>query len=69
MLLTVVKVPSGTASPLALRTRIFKHVVRIEPEGLVRLRGDAEGASEQVEVVDVGRAEIGLQRAEHVGDA
>ena len=28
------------------------------------LRGDAEGAAEHVEVVDVGRAEIGAHRAE-----
>ena len=33
-----------------------------------RLRGDAEGSAEQVEVVDVGRADIDLQRVEHVLD-
>ena len=60
---TVVNEPSGTVSPLALRTRMLQHVLGVEPDGASRLRGDAEGAAEQVEVVDVGGAEIDLQRA------
>src|SRR4029077_4276250 len=39
----------------------------IEPVGILRLRRHPEGASQQIEVVDIGGAEIGLQRAEHVG--
>ena len=34
-------------------------------ERRIGLRGDAVGAAEQVEVVDVGRSEIDLQRLEH----
>ena len=34
---------------------------------LVGLQRHAEGAAEQVEVVDVERAQIDLQRVEHVG--
>jgi len=32
------------------------------------LRGDAEGAPEQIKVVDIGRADKDLQRVEHVLD-
>ena len=45
----------------------LEHVLGVEPIGGIRLRRDAEDAPEQIEVVDVGGAEIGLQRAEHVG--
>ena len=66
---TVVKAPSGTVSPLILRTRIFEHVLGILRRYVaVGLRHDAEGAAEQIEVVDIGRAEIDLQRREDVGD-
>ena len=34
----------------------------------VGLRGDPECPSEQIEIVDVGRTDIDLERAEHVGD-
>ena len=64
---TVVNEPSGTVSPLELRTRMASTSfgsMRASGRGL---RDDAEGAAEQVEVVDVGRAEIDLQRGEHVG--
>ena len=64
---TVVNEPSGTVSPLELRTRIFSTSSVIAAVLGVGLRRDAERAAEQVEVVDVGRAEIDLQRAEHVG--
>ena len=37
------------------------------PEAAVGLRDDLVGAAEIVEVVDVLRAEIDLQRVEHVG--
>ncbi len=46
----------------------LQDVARLEPEGGIGLGRHAEGASEQIEVVDVGRAEVGLQRGEHVGD-
>ena len=64
---TVVKEPSGTVSPLAVAHADLEHVLRVQPVGGVRLRGDAEDAAQQIEVVDVGGAQIGLQRAEHVG--
>ncbi len=64
---TVVNEPSGTVSPRALRTRSFSTSLGVQPEAVLGLRGDAEGAPEQVEVVDVGRADIDLQRREHVG--
>ena len=62
----MVKEPSGTVSPLALRTRILSTSATSLPVLVARLRGDAEGAAEQIEVVDVGRADIDLQRVEHV---
>ena len=45
----------------------IEHVAGILAERRVGLRGDPEGAAEQVEVVDVGRADIDLERGEHVG--
>ena len=66
MSFTVVKEPSGTVSPLELRTRIFSTSRDVLPVLVARLRGDAEGAAEQIEVVDVGRADEDLQRVEHV---
>ena len=60
---TVVNEPSGTVSPVALRTRILSTSFGSSRIGRVGLRRHAEGAAEQIEVVDVGRAEIGLQRA------
>src|SRR5258707_12181253 len=45
----------------------MENVLRIEPVGVLRLRRYAEGASQQIEVVDIVGSEIGLQRAEHVG--
>ena len=65
---TVVKEPSGTVSPLLLRTRMLQHVLGVLAVVAVGLRDHAEGAAEQVEVVDIGRAEIDLQRGEHVGN-
>ena len=47
----------------------LEHVLRVEPVGGVRLRRHAEDAAQQVEVVDVGGAQVGLQRAEHIGHA
>ena len=67
-LCTVVKAPSGTVSPLLLRTRILEHILGVGAVVAGRLRHHAIGAAEQVEVVDVGRAEIDLQRGEHVGN-
>ena len=64
---TVVNEPSGTVSPLALRTRILSTSLASSRYAAVGLRDHPEGAAEQVEVVDVGRAEIDLQRGEHVG--
>ncbi len=58
--------PSGTVSPFELRTRIFKHVFAIHPVRIGRLRDHTKRAAEQVEVVHIGRAEIDLQRGEHV---
>ncbi len=46
----------------------LEDVLRIVAMRRVRLRDDAERASEQVEVVDVGRADIDLQRRKYVGD-
>jgi hypothetical protein len=40
----------------------IKHVSCVDAVFVERLRDDAIGASEQVEVVDIGRAEIDLQR-------
>ena len=68
MLRTVVKAPSGTVSPLLLRTRIFRTSSVSLRYVALGLRHHAVGAAEQIEVVDVGRAEIDLQRGEHVGD-
>ena len=68
MLRTVVNEPSGTVSPDELRTRKLQHVLRLQPERRVGLRLHPEGAAEQIEVVDIDRAEIDLQRVEHVGD-
>ena len=65
---TVVNEPSGTVSPVALRTRIFSTSLGSRRSPLVGLRDHPEGAAEQVEVVDVGGAEIDLQRGEDVGD-
>src|SRR5258705_4341235 len=45
----------------------LKNVLRIEPVGVLRLRRYAEGASQQIKVVDIVGAEISLQRSEHVG--
>ena len=44
-----------------------EHVLGFDPIGAIRLRDHAEGAAEQIEVVDIGRADIDLQRGEHVG--
>ena len=66
MLRTVVKEPSGTVSPLELRTLILSTSATSLAVLVAGLRHDAEGAAEQVEVVDVGRADIDLQRVEHV---
>ena len=44
----------------------FQHIADMLAVLVARLRGDAEGAAEQVEVVDVGRADEDLQRVEHV---
>ena len=63
---TVVNEPSGTVSPLELRTLIFSTSATSAPVLITRLRGDAEGAAEQIEVVDVGRADIDLQGVEHI---
>ena len=64
---TVVNEPSGTVSPLRVAHADLQHVARCRarywPSACA---SDAEGAAEQVEVVDVGRAEIDLQRGEHV---
>ena len=59
--------PSGTVSPLVLRTRIFRTSIGVAATVGVGLRDHTEGAAEQIEVVDVGRAQIDLQRREHVG--
>ena len=65
MLSTVVNEPSGTVSPFELRTLILSDVRDILAVD-VGLRGHPEGAAEQIEIVDVGRADIDLQRVEHV---
>ena len=58
--------PSITMSPAALRVRSRARSAVSLPERQIGLRRDVVGAAEQVEVVDIGRAEIGLDR---VGDA
>ena len=45
----------------------LQHVLRVEPITPIRLRRHAENAAQQVEVVDVGGAQIRLQCAEHIG--
>ncbi len=45
----------------------IEHVARVHAVFAVGLRHHPEGAAEQVEVVDIGRAEIDLQRGEDVG--
>ncbi len=44
----------------------LEDVLVVDAEAAVGLRRHAERAPEQIEVVDVGRSEIGLQRREHV---
>ena len=63
---TVVNEPSGTVSPLAIAHADLEHVGDVAAVLVARLRGDPEGAAEQIEVVDIGRADIDLQRVEHV---
>ena len=42
------------------------HILRLHAEGYVGLDGDLPGAAEEVEVVDVQSAQLGLQRVEGV---
>ena len=66
---------SGTMLPLLLRVLKFPMSRQLLAEGAIGLGGHAERAPQQVEVVDVGRAEIDLERledaigrhADHVG--
>ena len=44
---------------------IAADVVRSQPVGFIRLRHDLIGAPQIVEVVDIGRAQINLQRLEN----
>ena len=55
-------------SPAALRVRSRARSARLFPERQVGLRCDVIGAAEQVEVVDIGGAEIGLDRVGDAGD-
>ena len=64
---TVVKAPSGTVLAVGIAHPDLEHVARIHAESAVGLRHHPEGAAEQVEVVDIGRAEIDLQRGEDIG--
>src|SRR2546427_12702340 len=50
-----------------MATPDLENVFRIEPVGILRLRRYAEGASQQIEVVDIVGAEISLQCTENVG--
>jgi len=52
--------PSITMSPAAIAGAQPRQIGALLPERQVGLRGDVIGAAEQIEVVDVGRAEIGL---------
>ena len=61
-------VPSGTMPPRSLRTRRPRQVVDLLAEVGVALDVDLPGAAEPVEVVDVERAEVDLQRVEQLGD-
>ena len=57
---------SGTISPLALRVFRLTDGVQVLAEIAVGLRRDAVGAAEKIEIIDILRAEIDLQRLEHV---
>ena len=53
---------SGTIAPVAERTCSRPMSAQIVARRRLRLGGHPEGPAEQVEVVDVGRAEIGAER-------
>ena len=59
--------PTGTISPAALRRLQPADIVEVAAETAIGLGDDFVGAAEEVEVVHVLRAEIELQRVEHVG--
>ena len=63
--LNVATEPIGTIAPLFERVLSWAMSARVVAVLGVGLGGHAIGAAEQVEVVDVGRAEIDLQRLEH----
>ena len=56
--------PSGTIPPGSFRTRKSRQVVDLLAEIGVSLDVDLPGAAESVEVVDVQRAQVDLQRIE-----
>ena len=59
-------VPSGTISPLVVADLELLEVLDLLAEVCVGLHVDLPGAAEAVEVVDVERAEVDLQRVEHL---
>ena len=63
----VVSEPSGTISPVVAARAEHGDVFGLEAKRRIGLRGDAERAAEEVEVVDVRRAQVDLERVEHVG--
>ena len=58
--------PSGTISPWCVARLELADGVQVLAEIAVGLRRDPVGAAEEVEIVDILRAEIDLERLEHV---
>ena len=63
----VVSEPSGTIAPVLAARAEHGDVFGLEAIRRIGLRGDAERAAEEVEVVDVRRAHVDLERVEDVG--
>ena len=61
-------VPSGTISPVAVADLELPDLLGRAAERPVGLELDLPGAAELVEVVDVQRAHVDLQRVEDVAD-
>ena len=67
MLRNAATLPSGTMRPATLRTLRRATSSTVRRKGRVGLGDNLEGAAQEVEVVDVRRAHVELQGAEHRG--
>ncbi len=61
-------VPSGTGAPFELRGAELAHVFGIGAETRVRLRNHSKGPAVEVQVIDVERAELRLERRKNIFD-